>query len=102
MHGACLSERDQGILQALFCGEINGGRFTGDDARENLRILGRRKLASEFRNGDGRGARGDWRHRGSRFLASRGMACLRRAAIEEKDYIAFLVKGDFEYFAGVI
>ena len=40
MDGASGSEDDETILQALLGGEINGGRFPGDDVREDFRVFG--------------------------------------------------------------
>src|SRR5713226_771567 len=84
LDGAFGGERDEAIDQALFGEEIDGGRFTSDDAGDRFGVFG----GGEFAGGADEGK--------SRFFASLGMTSRGSVAIKEDDDITFVAEGDFE------
>src|SRR5260370_12821434 len=77
-------------MEVLFGGEVDGGRFAGDDAGDRFGVFGRGEFA---------GVSGG-------LVAKHGRSMLRPykriGTIEQEDDVAFVAEGDFQNFGAVV
>src|SRR2546422_426129 len=90
LDGAFGGKGDEAILETFFGGEVDGGRFAGDDAGDHFGVFG----GGKFAGGPDEGK--------SRFLALLGMTRKGSVAIEQEDEVAYFAEGDFEDAGGIV
>src|SRR5438552_2506241 len=89
LHGAFGSERNEAVLKTLLGGQVDGGWFTGDDARDRFGIFGGGEFAPRRVSG------------GHDVSCPYGCRVYWARAIEQQNQVAFVAEGDFQHAGGV-
>src|SRR5437899_8421721 len=90
LHGAFGSERNEAVLKTLLGGQVDGGWFTGDDARDRFGIFGGGKFAPRRVSG------------GHDVSCPYGCRVYWASAIEDEDDIALITESNLEDAGGVV